>query len=227
MFIDVPVKTPRGRSYLMRTIAEDHITSALKSGAFYEARMLEWIRELHLEGTFVDVGAHIGNHSVYFAGECEAGYVFALEPNEDVLPALQENARRHGQGRIEILNRAVHDSFKAVDLLRHGGNTGHTVSVEGSRIPTVSLDEVPSIREHGPVALIKIDVEGQEPAVLRSARGLIQADRPVIVAEAQQPALMKRLDALLPPGYSMYGPFNQTPTYVWLPPGRHEPPRAP
>ena len=43
-----------------------------ESGTYYERDLLDAIRGRHLQGTFVDVGAHYGNHTVYFALECGA-----------------------------------------------------------------------------------------------------------------------------------------------------------
>jgi FkbM family methyltransferase len=63
-------------------------------------------------------------------------------------------------------------------LLRDGaapltGNLTRTV-------PLVALDDLPLER---PVRLVKMDVEGAEPQVLRGARRLLHEDRPVILSE--------------------------------------------
>ena len=41
-----------------------------------------------LGGTYVDVGAHYGNHTLYFVLECEADHVVAIEPNPVSLRSL-------------------------------------------------------------------------------------------------------------------------------------------
>ncbi len=47
-------------------------------------------------------------------------------------------------------------------------------------IPVVALDDQPIAR---PVKLIKMDVEGAEPLVMRGAKRLLAQDRPVILSE--------------------------------------------
>ncbi len=46
---------------------------------FCEIDNLEFIRNLNLSGVYIDVGSFIGNHSVYFANECNSKYVFAFD----------------------------------------------------------------------------------------------------------------------------------------------------
>ena len=47
-------------------------------------------------------------------------------------------------------------------------------------VPIVRLDDVVTER---PVRMIKMDVEGAEPQVLRGARRLLREDRPIVVSE--------------------------------------------
>src|SRR5262245_34153210 len=72
----------------------DHIARALQH-SFYERAMLEAIKDLNLEGIYVDAGAHVGNHTVYFAQECPSTKVIAVEPSPDSYRCLQLNATRN------------------------------------------------------------------------------------------------------------------------------------
>ncbi len=46
---------------------DDLIFDRIVTGkTFYENRLLEKARSLNLEGVYVDVGANIGNHSIFF-----------------------------------------------------------------------------------------------------------------------------------------------------------------
>jgi hypothetical protein len=59
----------------------DHLARVIRStGQFYEPDVLMKIREIHLPGTIIiDVGANIGNHTVFFAAILGAP-VLAIEP---------------------------------------------------------------------------------------------------------------------------------------------------
>ena len=49
----------------------------------------------------------------------------------------------------------------------------------------------------GPVAVIKVDIEGHEHAFLRGARGLIDRDRPIVFAEVLRAARRNLLNRFL------------------------------
>lgn len=48
----------------------DHIPGRVaffhKKGKIYEIHMLEYIRKLGIGGAYIDVGANIGNHTLFF-----------------------------------------------------------------------------------------------------------------------------------------------------------------
>ena len=46
---------------------QEHMQSFLAGGEFYEQDMLRYIKENYNGGTFVDVGACIGNHTLCFS----------------------------------------------------------------------------------------------------------------------------------------------------------------
>ncbi len=47
--------------------AGDHITNILEQGLYYEYNLLEAVSNMNLSGTYVDVGAFIGTHALWFA----------------------------------------------------------------------------------------------------------------------------------------------------------------
>ena len=80
-----------------------------------------------------------------------------------------------------------------------GANLGGAAVEEGSGdIEIVPLDQLGFDR----IDLMKIDVEGAEPSVLRGGLATIQATRPYIIAEAQTVEARREIDAVLEPlGY--------------------------
>jgi FkbM family methyltransferase len=171
---------------------------------------------------YVDVGAHVGNHTIAFL-LMGAAAVVAFEPQPELYALLGVNTVLNGMRRRVLGKRlVVHDSWKGAAVSsttpRNSGAT--RFGPDGvCAYPTGTLDVQLAEARH--VALIKVDVEGLELAVLRSGRKVIERCKPVVVCEAQDDGRRAELDALLRPlGYWSDGRARcATPTYVWLPRG--------
>jgi FkbM family methyltransferase len=203
-----------GRSYALSAFDDDHISRWLETGRFYEEDLLRAVRDLNVEGSYVDVGAFIGTHAVFFANECRATKVYAIEPASESYELLVENVQRHGNNKIMAFRAAVHDTWRTAKTERLAeANRGMTITHEGGSIPVLQLDAM-EIN----AALIKIDVEGYEMSVLRSAARTIVAKRPVIVAEAYTEDRRNAIDQYLEPlDYCRSRAYGRTPTYLWTP----------
>ena len=82
----------RGDSVRIRSYRKDHITRAFKRGHYYEQEFLQMIAETcSSSGVFVDVGAFVGNHSLFFARHCRPVQVIAFEPFPETFDLLQYN----------------------------------------------------------------------------------------------------------------------------------------
>ncbi|GGC31822.1 hypothetical protein GCM10011504_07570 [Siccirubricoccus deserti] len=197
----------------------DHIQAAvLATGGFYEAGMLEDLRRrLPPGGLFVDVGANIGNHSLFAAGVCGAR-VLAFEPAPELADHCAATLAANGLAASLDLRRQGAGAAPGFATLRSGpaGNAGMTALVPAAAgaVEVVRLDDV--LRE-APAA-VKIDVEGMEYAVLEGARGLLQRYHPPLYVEAATEASLAAITALLRPfGYQPEARFNATPTWLFLP----------
>ncbi len=196
----------RGETVDLAAPKGDHITRYLRGGAFYEIDLLEAIRELEIEGAYIDCGAHVGNHSVYFARFCKSTEVYSVECNEDLLPFLSRNM----EGLSAVIHAYVGDGNPVRFIPGPELNVGMGKTVPGGDVRTRTLDEM--FKNVSP-ALIKLDLEGAEPRVLRASRDWVMKHRPVIVAEAVDPA---EIDDLL--GWPRMGPYALTPTWIWRAP---------
>ena len=164
----------------------------------------------------IDVGANIGIHTIRLARLVGAsGAVIALEPDEELARRNSHNLLLNRLRNVRVIpaaaselsgERAVlyrpgaQDSNKGrASLLPHAYLTG---SVE--TVPTVRLDDV----NDGPVALIKIDVEGHEAAVVAGASSTIEAYSPSIIFEYDPDLLANRSASpfgwLKDRGYELY-----------------------
>lgn len=158
----------------------------------YEGPLLERIRRHDYQGTALDIGAHIGNHTLWLAAVCGLRVV-AFEP----LHAAELRAN------VALNDLGAQVRVEAVALGEASGTAIHAGAgrlTSGGTVPVRTLD---SYGITG-VSLVKIDVEGWEPAVLRGGENTIRRDRPTIWAEEHDQAEHAAIAAVLEPwGYRM------------------------
>lgn len=195
----------------------DHIQAFLAAGNYYESRALGHMRRhLHRRrGVVVDAGAYIGSHTLFLAGVC-GRRVHAFEPNPAAAEILRANLALNPG-----LDVVVHDvalgawsgrgRLSVVDPTNLGTTSVRPVDV-GGKVHIAPLDRVVSER----VALLKIDVEGMELAVLHGAQQVIARHRPLVYVEVIDPSRLPTVQALLP-GYERVRKFGATPLYVFFP----------
>jgi FkbM family methyltransferase len=154
----------------------------------HELRLLR--RFLAGGGDFVDVGAHIGMYTVAaarFLGD--RGHVLACEPNPEARAQLVENVRLNGCTNVVVSAAAVAD--RPGEAVLHVPRTpdpsfsslgqGRFAEGEPLRVTTTTLDAAVEAAELAP-ALLKIDVEGGEVAVLAGGEKTLAA-RPAVLIE--------------------------------------------
>ena len=96
--MEVVTLTYHGQSYRMHNPGEGRVGSKLTMGTAYELMLLEDAYTLGLTGSAFDVGAHIGNHTLYFAAVC--GFkVYAWEPHDGSLKQLHANLESEPSSR--------------------------------------------------------------------------------------------------------------------------------
>lgn len=183
------------------------IWTPLLAGRFYEEAMLGYIRSKNIAGCYVDVGSNIGTHALFFAVACPSTHVYAFEPRDPFYDELVRNVRLN-----DVSDRVTTSRFA---LASHSGLVTTEMMGREFRFEARRLDDVVRHR----VAVLKIDVEGMEPAVLAGAPRVLTQDRPVIFAEAGTEADYRALEPCLADfDYRASGRvWNATPTYEFLP----------
>ena len=140
----------------------------------------------------IDVGANIGLHTVRLARLAgPEGAVIAIEPDQELARRAEHNLELNGSSaQARVITAAASDRSgdtvrlyrpDTADTNRGRASVMHHDYLTGpaAMVPTVTLDEL----SPDPVALIKIDVEGHEEAVVRGAAGLIERCAPAVVYE--------------------------------------------
>ncbi len=178
----VILSTPWGS---LESFAGDLITEQLHDYGAHQRSDLAFLLSLLRPGdTAVDVGAHVGTYTVPIAQTVgAAGRVIAVEAVEEHYVLLERNLERNGlTDRVQAIRALAGGAAKSFG--RAPGNSGSARFGDkgGGRKEKVPGVKVDDIAPSG-VALVKIDVEGMEAEVLRSARELLHRDRPVVVFE--------------------------------------------
>ncbi len=169
---------------------------------------LDWYRDMvELEGAVaVDVGANLGEVSAFFvASGCAR--VRSVEPVPPLAAWLQRRAAA-SPGRWEVVPSAIGPEAGEVGMVvgmtPSGAPQGVVVPVERAaiRVPCRRLEEVAA-----DAAVIKLDIEGLEHAVLDASIGLLPAARALLVElhlVAGRP-LSQTLGLLRDHGFSLLG----------------------
>ncbi len=164
----------------------DPIQRNNRAGKFYEAPELRWIGQRVRPGaTFIDIGANIGNHGLYFALKLGAACVIPIEPNPVAYRLLIANVvlnRVSDVFDLGFLGVGVSDSSATgFGVQQRERNIGGTRMLEGDGdIAVFRGDEL--LAEIAP-DVIKIDVEGMEMRVLAGLEATISRARPLLLVE--------------------------------------------
>jgi FkbM family methyltransferase len=164
----------------------------------------------------IDAGAQTGFYSCLMASKIgPGGHVYAFEPLDRSYAMLVRNVNENQfQDRVESFQIACSDSTSGLEA-SDVSNMFVMGKVEGApvvHVPTTTLDE--SVQ--GPIDLVKIDVEGHEPAVLRGMHKLIAIKKPIIFSEVNpywlrtisQTEPQDFLAAIRALGYEIYNAAN-------------------
>ena len=140
---------------------------------------------------FVDVGANVGYYSVLAGWQCYPdGQVWAIEPNPNIYPLLSDNIRNNGYAEIAHRRQiALSDRVGTAPLrIFKGYEATSTIRdvpeafIEHTRVETgresyvidIAVTTLDALMADVPkIDVMKIDVEGHEPAMIRGALGIL------------------------------------------------------
>ncbi|AZT84508.1 FkbM family methyltransferase [Marinobacter sp. NP-4(2019)] len=199
----------------------DYIQGKISSsGEPYEHSMLRSMSSRLKAGDLVlDVGANIGNHTLYLAAVTGCR-VHSFEPNKMLCGALQQSIEANGlSDTVWVHNVGVGSAtgsarFAHEDEANLGAQSllvedGDSAGIEVIRLDDLELD--------GPVAALKIDVEGMEQDVLEGAKKLLTRDKPLLYIECQKKEDFHLIAQWVgSQGYIYNETYNATPTHLFI-----------
>lgn len=143
-----------------------------------------------MQSTVIDVGANVGNHTIFYAMHTWAGLVYPFEPNIEarrlLLSSLSGNFDYRARVSTEYVEYAVGNKAERLKITATSennlGGTSFGATSEDSQdiVDCIRLDDIDF---DGHISFLKIDVEGMELQVLGGAINLIGRFRPAIALE--------------------------------------------
>ncbi len=167
-FLTIPMEGYRLRFYPTNTSANLWINAGGR------VHGLDLFRDYCRPGeTAVDVGANIGEVSLLLSrGVGPSGRVYAFEPHPRIYGYLRGNLALNGRANVDARNLAIGAAAGAVRMSDGKLDDMNRVEEAGTlpvRCSTLDL-EIPAT---GAIALLKVDVEGNELRVLEGGPGTI------------------------------------------------------
>ncbi len=203
--------TPNG---VFWTRKHDFVNAQLRDLGGHQLSELGLMRSLSKEGDVIlDVGAHIGTFCIPMAKHVGAsGRVYAFEPTPESYRILNKNIEANGLETQALATNALisdreddysvhypsdHTSAAYFVPLGESESSSKTPGDGSVDVSTIHLD---SWGLSGETALerldvLKVDTEGMELGVLRSASALIERFQPVIMAEISNAHLARAGDS--------------------------------
>ncbi len=157
----------------------------------------------------LDIGANIGNHSVYWAVKTDARRIYSFEPVKDFFKILKKNVEINKlNNKIKIFNiglsnKKINGSVSFYDRKNIGGT-----HVKQDPNGNLLLDKLDNIKiEESAIDFVKIDVEGHELEVLQGARETLLKYKPIVFVESFPDKKQKVHEYLTNLGYHLEKSF--------------------
>ncbi len=155
-----------------------------------------------------DVGANVGYVSSHFAKpRYQLGSIQAFEPNTNPLRTITALFKNHKIVQVHGIGLGDEDGQFKINVCVTGSEIGSLARVMPNSVPVeITVRRGDSVRQELNLPapdVIKIDVEGFEPNVLKGLSKTIAEKRPVIFFEHTWNT-DEQVKGLIPPGYALY-----------------------
>lgn len=153
---------------------------------FYEIDLLEFIRQNYNNGGgLIDIGANIGNHSLYFSEFLEHDNIYCFEPFKDNIELL--NLNLGSNSKCKIFDIALSDKIGEAPLYnsRCENNGGFSLVQYDNSYKVLNSIQITTLDSFNltNISMIKIDVESHELCVLHGARETLLDSKPILFVE--------------------------------------------
>jgi FkbM family methyltransferase len=194
------------------TNPDDEIMKYHYAGSFYETEELDLIMQHYSgEGIFVDIGANVGNHSVYISRFSNCSKLIPFEPNPAAIAILRENLALNECANVDtrFLGVALAAGRKRLGYTApEPNNLGHTSFYEDEAGDISGIDgDALLLGER--VEFIKIDAEGMVFDILSGLEKTIRRWQPTIFLEVRDDKLLRFVEWCARESYQIVDRFRR------------------
>lgn len=158
-----------------------------KNKNYFEFDFLNYIKENYSnQNEILDIGANIGNHSLFFARYLKYNKIHCFEPFDKNIFILKENIKNYNieiyqfalsniEGELPLFN-SQNENYGGFSLHSYANNSSFKVldKIKVRKLDSLNLSNI---------SMIKIDVENHENEVLEGAKNTILNNKPIIFIE--------------------------------------------
>ena len=176
----------------------DYLGDVLKkyNGRYFEYDSLNFLKKKYKFNTVIDIGANIGNHSLFFSDFSEK--IYSIEPIKETYELLVKNININKlDKKIHPLNYGINKengkmSYNKLppkidkNIINYGSYMlNEDITDSGIEINVLSLDYLVKYKNIVNIDFIKIDVEGMVMDVLNGAVDTLKKYKPILFIECK------------------------------------------
>lgn len=202
------------------TNENDHIQKYWMLNRYYETQrngMLNFIfAQEKTGGKWIDIGASIGNHTLFFKSVMKADVIHSIEPYKPSFDHLTKNVALNKWEGINLHHLAIGEKVGSCSMtLTSKDNVGMAQVTEGVDVSVMPLDALPFITGFN---VMKIDIEHYNEELLIGGKKTFTKGKGSVYIEAETPEMLELTDSYMKDyGYTRLPGIilNHTPTYVY------------
>ena len=189
---DIDLVKAKHGSFLVPKV-DEFIGQSLKLNKEWEEKTLDICKQiLKSDSIVVEVGSHIGSHTVPISRMC--GKVFAFEMQRLIFQLLNANLMLNGRLNVHTHSNPVSNESSTIKLaeMNWGASEENKLNTGNGKFanlkhdkgyPTkiVTLDE--ELGHLKQISLLKLDAEGEEVNILKGSKEIIKKFKPHILTE--------------------------------------------
>ena len=164
----------------------DYISNVISIDGMYEKEELIFLKEKILKkiqrNTALDIGGHIGNHSVFFSNQFKE--VYAFEPNPQIFRYLKFNLENIKSAYCFNYGASNQNISLRLQTLKNNSGASKIVIKKNKKNLICKFKKLDNLKfKNKKINLIKIDVEGHEVEALEGMIQIVEKNKPIILFE--------------------------------------------